>query len=52
MKTKTSGRLGSHDIHLHLTKLEEAVKKTRGPFYSEVKSRAEILFTVVISYPR
>ena len=44
--------LSSHDIHLHLTKLEKAVRKNKaGPFYSEVKSRAEILFTVVNKLP-
>ena len=44
--------LGSHDIHLHLTKLEKAVKQNKaGPFYSEVKSRAEILFAAVNKLP-
>ena len=43
---------GSHDIHLHLTKLEKAVRKNRtSPFYFEVKSRAEILFAVVNKLP-
>ena len=44
--------LGSHDIHLHLIKLEKAIKKNKtGPFYSEVKSRAEILFAAVNKLP-
>ena len=44
--------LGSHDIHLHLIKLEKALKKNKtGPFYSEVKSRAEILFAAVNKLP-
>ena len=44
--------LGSHDIHLHLSKLEEALKKNKeGRFYSEVKSSAEMLFAVVTKLP-
>ena len=44
--------LGSHDIHLHLTKLDKAIKKNKaGPFYSEVKSRTEILFATVNKLP-